>query len=63
MEKQEYEKGYPRQGTCDNDGEYSYLLTQCGNHWYSVINDPMRRNGCICPKCGKIVKVVIPRED
>ena len=31
--------------------------------WYSVNTDPMRRNGCICPKCGKIVQVIVPKID
>ena len=47
------------QGTQDKDGEYSYLITECGTHWFSVNSYPMRRNGCICPKCGKTVKVII----
>ena len=54
------EKGYPRQSTVDKDGEYSYLFTECKNMWYSVNTDPMRRNNCICHKCGKVVKIVIP---
>ena len=56
---QEYENAYAWQGTQDNDGEYSYLITECGTHWFSVNSNPMRRNGCICPKCGKTVKVII----
>lgn len=52
------EKAYPRQCTEDKDGEYRYLHTECGNYWYSVNPDPMRRNNCICPKCGKTVKVM-----
>lgn len=52
------EKAYPRQSTADKDGEYSYLYTECGNWWYSVKTDPMYRDNCICPKCGKVVKVV-----
>lgn len=58
-EKVGTEKGYPWQSTMDNEGEYSFLLTECGNAWYSVNTDPMRRNNCICPKCGKTVKVII----
>ena len=54
------ENGYARQGTCDDFGEYSYIYTECGNSWYSVDSNPMRRDGCICPNCGKIVKVVVP---
>ena len=57
------EKAYAWPSKTDQDGEYSFLLTECGNSWYSVNTDPMYRNGCICPKCGKIVRVVIPRED
>lgn len=56
----ETEKGYARQSTTDKEGEYSYIYTECNNLWYSVKNDPMYRNNCICPKCGRIVKVVIP---
>ena len=54
------ENGYARPGTGDNFGEYSCLYTECGNWWYSVNTDPMRRDGCICPKCGKTVKVIVP---
>lgn len=49
----ETEKAIPRPATTDKEGEYSYLLTECGNVWYSVTKDPMYRNNCICPKCGK----------
>lgn len=55
----ETEKAYPRQSTADKDGEYSYLYTECKNWWYSVNTDPMRRDNCICPKCGRTVKVVM----
>lgn len=55
----ETEKGYPRQGTSDKDGEYSYLYTECGNWWYSVNTNPLRRDNCICPKYGRVVKVVM----
>jgi ribosomal protein S27AE len=58
--KNEYEKAYPWPSTSDKDGEYSFLRTECGNSWYSVKTDPMLRNGCICPKCGKIVRVIMP---
>lgn len=57
--KDETEKAYPRQSTEDKDGEYRYLYTECGNFWYSVNTDPMRRDNCICPKCGRTVKVVM----
>ena len=57
----ETERAYPRPATIDKDGEYSYLHTECGNWWYSTTKDPMYRDGCICPKCGKIIKVVIPK--
>lgn len=57
------EKAYPRPAVGDKDGEYSYLFTECGNIWYSTTKDPMWRDNCICPKCGKIVKVVMPKED
>ena len=56
----EYEMAYARPGTSDDFGEYSYLYTQCGNWWYSVNTNPMHRDGCICPKCGKTVRVVMP---
>ena len=40
--QKETEKAYPQQSTADNDGEYSYLYSECGNSWYSVNTDPMR---------------------
>lgn len=55
----ENENGYPRQGTGDEEGEYSYIFTQCGNYWYSVNKNPMKRDRCVCPKCGRIVQVVM----
>ena len=55
----ETESGYPRQATDDKDGEYSYIWTPCQNFWYSVVKDPMYRDGCICPKCGKTVRVIM----
>lgn len=57
--KNETEKAYPRQSTADKDNEYSYLFTECGNWWYSVNTNPMRRDNCKCPKCGRIVKVIM----
>ena len=51
------EKAFPRPSTEDKEGEYSYLFTECGNIWYSTTKDPMYRNNCLCPKCGKVVKV------
>lgn len=56
----EIEKAYARHGVGDDFGEYSYLYTECKNYWYSVNKDPMYRNGCRCPKCGKIVRVIMP---
>lgn len=38
-------------------GDGSYILTECKNWWFSISNNPMRRDNCICPKCGKVVKV------
>ena len=58
----ETEKAYPRPATTDKEGEYSYLFTECGNRWYSTTTDPMYRDGCICPKCGKVIKVIMPKE-
>ena len=46
----ENENGYPRQGIGDKDGEYSYIFTECGNYWYSVNSNPMKRDRCVCPK-------------
>lgn len=63
MKNIETEKAYAWPSKTDHDGEYSFLLTECGNSWYSVNTDPMHRNGCICPKCGKIVQVVVPEID
>ncbi len=57
------EKAYPRPAVNDKSGEYSYLFTECGNIWYSTTKDPMYRNGCICPKCGKTVKVIMPSKE
>lgn len=54
------EKAYPRPSMIDKEGEYSYLFTECGNVWYSTTKDPMYRDNCICPKCGKTVKVQMP---
>lgn len=53
----ETEKAYPRQSVTDQSGEYSFLHTECGNSSYSVNTNPMYRNGCVCPKCGKVVQV------
>lgn len=50
-----------RQSIDDKDGEYSYLYTECHNYWYSVNPNPKCRDGHLCPKCGKKVKVVIPK--
>lgn len=55
------ENGYPRPSTTDKDEEYSYIRTDCQNMWYSTITDPMYRNNCICPKCGKVIKVIMPK--
>lgn len=55
------EKAYACPSKTDQPGEYSFLMTECGNSWYSVNTNPMYRDGCICPKCGKIVRVVIPK--
>lgn len=52
------ENGYARPGTGDDFGEYSYIYTECGNWWYSVNTDPMHRDGCICPKCGKLLTLL-----
>lgn len=57
------EKAYPCKSKSDGLGEYSFLRTECGNSWYSVNPNPMRRNGCICPRCGKTVKVIMKEED
>lgn len=56
----ETEKAYPVQSTNDKDGEYRFLRTECGNSWYSIKTDPMKRDNCICPKCGRTVRVVMP---
>ena len=58
----EIEKAYAWQSKMDQPEEYSFLLTECGNSWYSVNTNPMHRDGCICPKCGKIVRVVVPNK-
>lgn len=54
------EKAYARPSITDKEGEYSFLKTECGNIWYSINTNPMKRNGCICPKCGKTIEVIIP---
>ena len=48
------EKGLARPSVT---GEGSYIRTDCGNWWFSICKDPMCRNHCICPKCGKTVEV------
>lgn len=58
----ETEYGYARQSVRDKDGEYSYIITECDNAWYSVKTDPMSRNNCLCPKCGRRVLVIIPNK-
>ena len=58
--EREVENAYARPSTVDKDGEYSYLHTDCGNWWHSVDHNPMHRDGCLCPKCGKVVKVIVP---
>ena len=55
----EIENGYPRRGVGDKEGEYSYIFTQCGNYWYSVNTNHLKRDRCVCPKCGRIIKVVM----
>lgn len=55
----EYENGYARKSVTDKDGEYSYISTDCINIWYSVNKNPMYRNNCVCPKCGRTIRVVI----
>jgi hypothetical protein len=55
----EFEKAYPMKSTKCKEGEYRFLRTECGNSWYSVKTDPMKRDGCICPKCGRTVRVVM----
>ena len=52
-----------RPAVTDKEGEYSYLFTECGNRWYSTTTNPMYRDGCICPKCGKVIKVIMPKGD
>lgn len=52
--KRQTEKGEARPSVT---GDGSYILTDCGNWWFSICKNPMRRNHCICPKCGKIVEV------
>lgn len=53
----EFENAYPWPAVIDKENEYSFLKTECGNMWYSVCKDPMYRNGCICPKCGRTIMV------
>lgn len=62
IKRRETELGYPRKSNTDGPGEYSYIFTECKNMWYSVRNNPMGRDECLCPKCGKIIKVVMPYE-
>lgn len=59
----ETEKAYPIPATGDKEGEYSYLYTECGNKWYSITKNPMYRDNCICPKCRKIIKVIMSKEE
>jgi len=55
----ETENGYPIPAVGDDGkkGEYSYIRTDCGNYWFSICKDPMRRDGCLCPKCGKTIRI------
>lgn len=57
------EKAYPRQAKDDKEGEYSYLYTECNNFWYSRTKNPMFRDNCICPKCKRVIKVVMPKSN
>ena len=56
----ETEKAYPIPA---KDGNGCYLFTECDNRWYSIEKDPMWRDNCICPKCGKTIKVVMLKEE
>lgn len=41
------------------DGEVSWIQTECGNSWYMHKRYPFDANGCICPKCGKTIKLIV----
>lgn len=56
----ETEYGYAHQSNLNKNGEYSYIITECNNVWYSVKTNPMLRDGCLCPKCGRTIKIIIP---
>lgn len=43
--------------THEAHGMGSYILTECGNQWFSINDDPMARDGVICPRCGRKVSV------
>lgn len=58
----ETEAGYPMKCSGDGFGEYRYIKTYCGNMWYSINPNPMRRDGCICPNCGRTIKIFMPEK-
>lgn len=59
----ETENGYPLQGRDDKPGEYSFVRTDiCGNTMYLGGRKPMEMDGRICPKCGRIIKIVGEKE-
>lgn len=57
----EKEKAVPRRSTVDEDGKYSYLLTECKNWIYCLDGSYMKYNNCICPKCGKTILIQQPQ--
>lgn len=40
----ETEAGYPTKCSGDGFGEYRYIKTYCGNMWFSIDPNPMRRD-------------------
>lgn len=40
------------------DGEVSWCNTECNNEIYMHKRDPYSIHNCICPKCGKTIKLI-----
>lgn len=39
------------QATPEKNGNGTFFFTDCGNRMYSVSNDVMAYQGCLCPGC------------
>lgn len=55
----ETERGYPLPGRDDKPGKYSFVRTgTCHNTMYLGGRNYMEMDGRICPKCGRIIKII-----